>query len=157
MKSKVRIAVVTAMLGVTTTTAIAQTPTSAHPFLDRFRQLQSLVTGTAGVKPPPVFRDNADAPIGHGSFAERFAVMQRDSAGSSAFEDHRTPIAVAPGAPNRNESFAERFREMQAASSDSGQFGFQPGTDELASEANSTLVAARPPRGVKPRDARPTS
>ena len=83
---------------------------------------------------------------------ERFASMQQASANSPQFEARSRPSTVAAD-PVGNESFAEQFREMQAAASDSGQWGFQPGTSERASEANSTLTAAR--RGVKPRDARP--
>ena len=153
MKSKVKIAAVTAMLGVATTTAFAQTP--AHPFVDRYRQMQSLVTSSAYVRGAPVIRDTADAPIGHESFAERFASMQRTSANSPQFEAPSRP-ATAAADPVGNESFAERFREVQAVASDSGRFAFQPaGTDGLASEANSTLTVARSLRGAKPRGARP--
>ena len=154
MKSKVKIALVTAMLGVATTTAFAQTPTPAHPFVERYRQMQSLVTSSAYVRGAPVVRDTADAPIGQESFAERFASMQRASANSPQFEASSRPSTVAAD-PVGNELFAERFRELQAASSDSGQFGFQQGTNELASEANSTLTVARTLRGAKPRGARP--
>lgn len=154
MKSKVRIAAVTAMLAVATTTAFAQTATPAHPFVERYRQMQSLVTSNPYVKDPPVFRDTADAPVGHESFGERFASMQRASANSPVFEAPPRPATVAAD-PVGNESFAERFREMQALSSNSGAFGFQPGSSALANEANTTLVVARPLRGVKPRDARP--
>ena len=154
MKSKVKIAAVTAMLGVATTTAFAQTPAAAHPFVERYRQMQSLVTSSAYARGAPVLRDAADAPIGQESFAERFASMQRISANSPQFEAPSRP-ATAAADPVGNESFAERFREMQAVASDSGRFAFQPGTDELASEANRPLAAARPLRGVKPRDAHP--
>ena len=156
MTSKLKIAAVALMLGAATTTAAGQTPTPEHPFVERFRQMQLLVNGNAGLKPKPVFRDTADAPIGNASFTERFAAMQRDSAGSSVFEDHRTPIAEASADPIGNESFSERFREMQALSSDSGAFGVQPGSSALAKEPNSTLVVAKPPGGVTPPSTPPT-
>jgi hypothetical protein len=50
--------------------------------------------------------------------------------------------------PVGNESFAERFGEMQAASSNSGQFGFHPGSNDLASESPSSLEVAMPLRSV---------
>ena len=152
MKCTLKIATVVLMLG--TSVATAQTPTQAHPFVERYLQMQSLSTGNPWAKAPPVFRDTADAPIGNESFAERFASMQRASANSPQFEASPRPSTLAAD-PVGNESFAERFRELQAASSDSGQFGFQPGTNELASEANSTLIVARTLRGAKPRGARP--
>ena len=149
MKCKLKIAAVVLMLG-TATAATAQTPTQTHPFVERFRQMQLLVSGNAGLKTPPVFRDTADAPVGNESFAERFASMQRAAGYPFAFD--APPSATTQAAdPVGNESFSERFREMQAASSNSSQFGFQPGADELASEANSTLVVATPLRGVTRR------
>ena len=144
MKCTLKIATVVLMFG--TTVATAQTPTQTHPFVERFRQMQLLVSGNAGLKTPPAFRNTADAPIGNASFAERFASMQRDAGYPFAFEARYGATAQA-AYPVGNESFAESFREMQAASSNSGQWGFQPGTDELASEANSTLVVAAPFRG----------
>jgi len=97
-----------------------------------------------------VFRDTADAPIGHESFAERFASMQRASANSSEFEAPPT-LATAAADPIGNESFAERFHEMQAAASNSGQFGFHPGSNDLASESLTSLEVAMPLRSVTRR------
>jgi hypothetical protein len=148
MKCTLKIATVVLMLG--TTVATAQTPTQAQPFVERYRQMQSLVTFNPSLKPtPPVFRDIADAPIGHEPFAERFASMQQASANSPepVFEAPPRPATVAAD-PVGNESFAERFREMQAASSNSGQFGFHPGRDDLASESPTSLVVAMPLRSV---------
>ena len=146
MKCTLKIATVVLILG--TTVATAQTPTQAHPFVERYRQMQSLVTFTPSLKPtPPVFRDTADDPIGHESFAERFASMQRASANSSEFEAPPTLATVAAD-PVGNESFAERFREMQAAASNSGQFGFRPGSNDLASESPTSLVAGMPLRSL---------
>ena len=48
--------------------------------------------------------------------------------------------------PVGNESFAERFHEMQAAASNSGQFGFHPGSNDLASESPTDLVVGMPLR-----------
>ena len=148
MKCTLKIATVVLMLG--TTVATAQTPTQAQPFVERYRQMQSLVTFDPYLKPtPPVFRDTADAPIGHEPFAERFASMQRTSANSPVpvFEAPPRPVTVAAD-PVGNESFAERFREMQAASSNSGQFGFHPGSNDLASESPTSLVVGTSLRSV---------
>ena len=148
MKCTLKIATVALMLG--TTVAAAQTPTQAQPFVERYRQMQSLVTFNPYLKPtPPVFRDIADAPFGHKSFAERFASMQQASANSPVpvFEAPSRPAIVAAD-PVGNESFAERFREMQAAASNSGQFGFRSGSNELASESPTSLVAGMPLRSV---------
>src|SRR5690349_1590364 len=116
MKCTLKIATVVLMLG--TSVATAQTPTQAHPFVERYLQMQSLSTGNPWAKAPPVFRDTADAPIGNESFAERFASMQQASANSPVpvFEATPGPATVAAD-PVGNDSFAERFREMQAASS----------------------------------------
>jgi len=147
MKCTLKIATVGLILGPTVATAQTPTARQTHPFVERYRQMQSLVTGNPYLKPaPPVFRDTADAPMGHESFAERFASMQRDAGYPFAFDAPARATTQAAD-PVGNESFSERFREMQAASSDSGQWGFQPGTDEIASEANSTLVVATPLRG----------
>ena len=148
MKCTLKIATVVLMLG--TTVAMAQTPPQAQPFVERYRQMQTLVTfnwyskGTA-----PVLRDTTDAPIGHESFAERFASMQRASADSPVpvFEAPPRPATVAAD-PVGNESFAERFRDMQAASSNSGQFGLHPGSNDLASESPTSLVVGMPLRSL---------
>jgi hypothetical protein len=148
MKSTLKIATVVLMLG--TTVATAQTPTQAHPFVERYRQMQSLVTFNWYTKATaPALRDTADAPIGHESFAERFASMQLASANSPVpeFEAPPAPTRVAAD-PVGTESFTERFREMQAASSNSGQFGFHPGSNDLASESPTSLVAGMPLRSV---------
>ena len=148
MKCTLKIATVVLMLG--TTVATAQTPTQAQPFVERYRQMQTLVTFNPYLKAtPPVFRDTADAPIGHESFAERFASMQSASANSPVplFETTPRPATVAAD-PVGNESFAERFREMQAASSNSGQFGFHPGSNDLASESPTSLVVGTSLRSV---------
>jgi hypothetical protein len=147
MKCTLKIATVVLMLG--TTVATAQTPTQAHPFVERYLQMESLCTGNPYAKAPPVFRDTADAPIGHESFADRFASMQQASANSPepVFEAPPRPATVAAD-PVGNESFAERFREMQAASSNSGQFGFHAGSNDLASESPTSLVVARPLRSA---------
>ena len=142
MESKHKIAALALMLAAASTTATAQTPPTAHPFVERHRQMQLLVSGNAGLKPPPVFRDAADAPIGNASFDERFAAMQRDSGYS--FVDPPRGTSTHAAQPIGNESFSERFQQMQAASSNSGQWGFQPGSNELANEANSTLTLAKP-------------
>jgi hypothetical protein len=148
MKCTLKIATVVLMLG--TTVATAQTPTQAQAFVERYRQMQTLVTFNWYLKATaPVLRDSADAPIGHESFAERFASMQLVSANSPVpvFEVPPRPTTVAAD-PVGNESFAERFREMQAASSDSGQFGFHPGSNDLASESPTSLEVAMPLRSV---------
>jgi hypothetical protein len=146
MKCTLKIATIVLMLG--TTVATAQTQTQGLPFVEQYRQLQSLVTFNPYLKPaPPVFRDTADAPLGHELFAERFANMQRASANSPEFEAPPRLATVAAD-PVGNESFAERFREMQAASSDSGQFGFHPGSNDLAGEFPTSLVVAMPLRSV---------
>ena len=157
MKCTLKIATVVLMLG--TTVATAQTPTQAQPFVERYREMQTLVTANPYVKAasatpstwdaPPVFRDTADAPIGHESFAESFASMQLASANSPVpvFEAPPRPTTVAAD-PVGNESFAERFREMQAAASNSGQFGFHPGSNDLASESPTGLEVAMPVRSV---------
>jgi hypothetical protein len=147
MKCTLKIATVVLMLG--TTVATAQTPTQAQLFVDWYRQMQSLLTANPYAHVPPVFRDTADAPIGHESFAERFASMQRASANSPVpvFEAPPRSATVAAD-PVGNESFAERFHEMQAASSNSGQFGFRPGSNDLASESPTSLVVGMPLRSV---------
>ena len=146
MKCTLKIASIALMLG-TATVAMAQTLTH-----EQLLEMQSLCTGNPYAKAPPVFRDTADAPIGHESFAERFASMQRASADSPVpvFEAQPGPTTVAAD-PVGNESFAERFREMQAASSDSGQFGFHPGSNDLASESPTSLVVGMPLRSVARR------
>jgi hypothetical protein len=131
-------ATITAVLLGTATLAVAQSP--AESFADYIRRSQALVG--PHFKPRPAFRDTADAPIGSASFDERFAAMQRDSGYSFVDPPRRTSTQAAQ--PIGNESFSERFQQMQAASSNSGQWGFQPGSNELASEANSTLTLARP-------------
>ena len=148
MKCTLKIATVVLMFG--TTVATAQTTTPAQPFVEWYREMQTLQTFNWYLKgSAPALRDTADAPIGDESFAERFASMQQASANSPVPVFEVPPrLTTAAADPVGNESFAERFREMQAASSNSGQWGFQPGTDELASEANSTLVVAAPFRGV---------
>ena len=153
MKCTLKIATVVLMLGTTVATAQTPTPTQARPFVEQYRQMQSLVTFNPSLKAtPPVFRDTADAPTGHESFAERFASMQRASANSPVpvFEAPPRPTTVAAD-PVGNESFAERFREMQAAASDSGQFGFHPGSNDLASESPTSLVVGTPLRSVTRR------
>ena len=148
MKCTLKIATVVLMLGTTVATAQTPTPTQARPFVEQYRQMQSLVTFNPSLKAtPPVFRDTADAPIGHESFAERFVSMQRASANSPVF-DAPPRLATVAADPVGNESFAERFREMQAAASDSGQFGFHPGSNDLASESPTSLVVAMPLRTV---------
>ena len=150
MKCTLKIATVVLMLGTTVATAQTPTPTQAQPFVERYRQMQTLVTFNWYLKATaPVLRDTADAPIGHESFAERFASMQLASANSPVpvFEAPARPATVAADSAG-NESFAERFREMQAASSDSGQFGFHPGSNDLASESPTSLVGAMPLRSV---------
>jgi len=144
MKCTLKIATIVLMLGTTVATAQTSTPTHAHPFVEQYLQMESLSTGNPYAKAPPVFRDTADAPIEHESFAERFASMQQASANSPApvFEATPRPATVAAD-PVGNESFSERFHEMQAASSNSGQFGFQPGSDDLASESPTSLTSQR--------------
>jgi len=153
MKCTLKIATVVLMLG--TTVASAQTPTQTHPFVEQYREMQTLTTANPYVKAasatpstwdtPPVFRDTADAPIGNEAFAECFAFMQQASANSPVpvFEAPPRPATVAAD-PVGNESFEERFHEMQAASSNSGQFGFHPGGNDLASEASSSSVVGLP-------------
>ena len=150
MKYKLKIVAIALMLG--TTVATAQTPTQAQLFIDWYRQMQSVETANPYAHAPPVFRDTADAPIGHESFAERFASLQLASANSPMplFEAPPRPTTVAAD-PVGNESFAERFREMQAAASDSGQFGFHPGSNDLASESPTSLVVGVPLRNVARR------
>ena len=152
MKCTPKFATVVLMLGTTVATAQTPTPTQAQLFIDWYWQMQSLLTGNPYAHAPPVFRDTADAPIGHESFAERFASMQQASANSPVpvFEVPPRPTTVAAD-PVGNESFAERFREMQAASSDSGQFGFHPGSNDLASESPTSLVVGTPLRSVTRR------
>ena len=157
MKCTLKIATVVLMLGTTVATAQTPTPTQAHPFVEQYREMQTLVTQNPWVKAasatpstwdaPPVFRDTADDPIGHESFAERYASMQRASANSSEFDAPPRLVTVAAD-PVGNESFAERFREMQAASSNSGEFGFHPGSNDFASEAPTSLVVGTPLRSV---------
>jgi len=147
MKCTLKIATVVLMLGTTVATAQTPTPTQAQLFIDWYWQMQSLLTGNPYAHAPPVFRDTADAPIGHESFAERFASMQRASANSSEFEAPPTLTTVAAD-PVGNESFAERFHEMQAAASNSGQFGFHSGSNDLASESPTDLVVGMPLRSV---------
>jgi len=152
MKCTLEIATVVLMLGTTVATAQTPKPTQAQLFIDWYRQMQSVETANPYAHAPPVFRDTADAPIGHESFAERFASMQRASANAPmpVVEAPPRPTTVAAD-PVGNESFAERFREMQAASSDSGQFGFHPGSNDLASESPTSLEVAMPLRSVTRR------
>ena len=152
MKCTLKIATVVLMLGATVATAQTPTPTQAQLFIDWYRQMQSVETANPYAHAPPVFRGTADAPIGDESFAERFATMQVASANSPfpLFKAPPTPTRVAAD-PVGSESFAERFREMQAASSDSGQFGFRPGSNDLASESPTSLEVAMPLRSVSRR------
>ena len=148
MKCTLKIATVVLMFG--TTVATAQTTTPPQPFVEWYREMQTLQTFNWYLKgSAPALRDTADAPIGDESFAERFASMQQASANSPVpvFEVPPRLTTVAAD-PVGNESFAERFREMQAASSNSGQFGFHPGSNDLASESPTSLQAAMPVRSV---------
>ena len=151
MKCTLKIAIVVLVLG--TTAATAQSPTPAQPFVQQYRQMQTLVTFNWYIKAAaPALRATADAPIGHESFAESFASMQLASANSPvpAFEAPPAPTRVAAD-PLGSESFTDRFREMQAASSNSGQFGFHPGSNDLASASPTSLVVGMPLRTVTQR------
>jgi hypothetical protein len=158
MKSKVNAVAFGLLLGAATVTG-AQTPTppnlaaqaksaNAQRFGDQIKQYQNLSSTAAGTytfHPAPALGSAPQDPIGHESFAQRFADSQAESSNdSNMWQETRPSFSARAADPVGNETFAQEFAQMQALSSKSGQWAFPPGANVPADEANSTLVVAKP-------------
>ena len=62
MKCTLKIATVVLMLGTTVATAQTPTPTQAQPFVERYREMQTLVTANPYVKAASATPSTWDAP-----------------------------------------------------------------------------------------------
>jgi hypothetical protein len=127
-----------ALLLSASTLAAAQSLTRAQTFAAQFKEMQALTGSSASTfKPRPTLRAEPDDPVGHESFAERFARMQARSSNSSKFQPAPTLTAQAAD-PVGHQSFAEAFAQMQAASSNSGGFEAALGGEETAYAKDTT-------------------
>ena len=118
------------LFGTTTLAGAQQSVSRAEAFAAWFKQMQALTGSSASTfKPRPILRAEPDDPIGHESFAERFASLQAQSSNSAQFQS--TPTFSAQAAdPVGHPSFVEYFAQMQAASSNGGVFRSTAGAEE---------------------------
>jgi hypothetical protein len=133
------------LLSTTTLAGAQQSLSRAQAFAAQFKEWQALTGSTASTfKPRPILRAEPDDPVGHESFAERFASLQAQSSNSAQFQSTPTFTAQAADAVG-HPSFAEYFAQMQAASSNGGVFRSPAGAEETETAYASAKAAIDKP------------